>query len=41
MFLFTFVEDFWDLYHRESLYQGWEQANFNRFLRCEMPDYII
>lgn len=25
----------------EFIVFGWEQANFNRYLRCEMPDYII
>lgn len=25
----------------EAIILGWEQANFNRYLRCEMPDYII
>lgn len=33
--------DEWELFNLERLIYGWEQANFNRFLRREMPDYII
>lgn len=29
---------FWDYFYIDYLS---EQGNFNRFLKCEMPDYII